>query len=571
MKKRIISLILMICLLMQSACIMAGATPAESDAVVPEVSQAVSEAKDFLVKLGVIDGSFDVNGIATKSSFLCLSLDATKIEAVAAEKQLFTDVPLNYYAANEIATGYNVGYIKGNGNGTFSPDKMISANEATAIAMNILNYGHLAGSASYNHTMKDQNLLKDVDINVDGTLNNGACLVLLKNMLMAQYNMLSGTVGDAGIYQTGESTTLLYVLYSIISTSGVVTAVDDIYLYGNKKVTQGQMAINDIVINDEEGLANDLLGYNVEAFVLEDESNYVLFDISKSDRRNEELIIEAEDLTNKSSANKIVYYDDNYKEKTITLPQNYTLIYNGRNYNGFTNSIFHITQGKIRLISNNNSDYSVIYVYQYENVVVKNVDLGNQKIYVENSIQPIDYSDEDEVVLQDATGEPISGSDLYAGLVLTIFKSKGTPAFYTIKAGRGDYVMTPDGMDDEYIYMGEEKIHMTSDLQARRNEIKLGTKTVFALDAFGEAIDFKHITTDVMYGYLVDIEVADDAFGEIVYNVKIFTENNKMTIYTTGERLKYNDTPLDATVAIGVPEMYVIKGSLNLWLLRTVC
>jgi len=549
MKKGILSLALAVILILQSLCMVATATPAENTEPVPEASQEVKDAKDFLVRLGIVDADFDVNGVATKSSFLCMALKAVKTEIVGSEKQLFSDVPLNYYAADAIATAYKTGYIKGNGNGTFSPDKLINVNEAVTIVMNILNYGYLAGGSSYHLIVKDQKLLDGVEVSDNGTVNNGACLVLLKNMLMAEYNMLSGIEGNAGIYEANEHTTLLYVLYSIIRAEGIVTAVDDIYLEGCAGVKQGYMAIDGTVVEDKDGLANDLLGFKVEAFVVEDEEEYKLFSISKN-RRNEEIVFDAEDLTNKSTATKIVYLNEAEKEKTINLAPDFTLIYNGRNYNGFSNDIFRITQGKVRLVSNNGGDYILAYVYEYENYIVKNVSYNDEKIYLKDSTEVIDYSREDDVILQDAKGEPADGSVFYPGIVLTVFKSKGTEVFTTVRAGQGDYIMVPDGMDDEYIYMGEEKLRLASSAASLIRQIKLGTKTVFALDAFGDAVDFEFVTTGTMYGYLVDIEVSDNAFGEIIYGVKIFTENNKMAVFKTGEDLKLNGAKYDSTTVI---------------------
>lgn len=550
MKRRILSVVLMICLLIQSVCMIAGATPAET-APAPEVPKATQDAVDFLVKLGVLDSDFDANGIATKSSFLSMALDAVKMECASADKQIFSDVPLNYYAVDAITTAYNTGYIKGNGDGTFTPDKKITTPEAAAVVMNILNYGHLEGYTSYQIIMKKQGILDNVVANADGTLNNGACAVMLYNMLLADYNMLTGVAGDAGIYESNENTNLLRLMYSIVYAEGIVTAVDEIYLDGYESVKQGFFALDGVVVEDPEGLANDMLGFAVEVFATVDEGEYTLFDINKKTRGNEEIIIEADDLTNKSTASKIVYLDENGKEKKIELAPDFTLIYNGRNYNGFTNTVFHITKGKIRVVTNNGGDYSLVYVYEYENYIIKNINYTDEKIYLENSAQVIDYADIDNVVLLDANGEPTTSDEFYTGLVVTLFKSKAPDTFLTVRAGQGDLIMVPNGMDDKYIYMDDEKVRMTPEVYANRAQLQLGTKTVFALDAFGEAFDFETVASDVMYGYLVDIEISDNAFGEIIYGVKIFTEGNEMAVFNTDEYLKVNNVKYDSTTAIG--------------------
>ena len=194
----------------------------------------------------------------------------------------------------------------------------------------------MEGYASYQVIVRKQGILDDVVANTDGTLNNGACAVILRNMLLAEYNMLTGVAGDAGIYGTSESTTLLSLMYSIVYAEGIVTAVDEIYLDGYESVNQGYFALDGVVVEDPEGLANDMLGFSVEVFAYVDEGEYTLFDINKKPRGNEEIILEAEDLTNKSTVSRIVYLDENGKEKKIDLTPDFTLIYNGRNYNGFT-------------------------------------------------------------------------------------------------------------------------------------------------------------------------------------------------------------------------------------------
>ena len=248
MKKRILSFALVLCLLMQTLCVITSATDLSPT---PVYSQTELDAKDFLVRLGALDENIDLNGVATKSSFLCMVLKATKTTIVDAEQQYFTDVPATYYAANEIATGYNVGYIRGNGNGTFSPDKIIGSNEALSIVMNALNYGYMAGSSEYYNVIKNQNILKNIEVNADGTLDNGACIVLLKNMLMAEYNMLSGVIGDAGIYTRDGETTLLYIHYSISYSTELVTAVGGNHLEDYTKAVDGYIRLKDVLVEDK--------------------------------------------------------------------------------------------------------------------------------------------------------------------------------------------------------------------------------------------------------------------------------------------------------------------------------
>lgn len=541
--KRIISFFLVLCLMMSTMCVFTSATD-ESPA--PVYDQTELSAKDFLVKLGALDENIDLNGYATKSSFLCMVLDATKVITVDAEKQYFADVPMNYYAANEIATGYNVGYIRGNGNGTFSPDKIINVNEAVAIAMNALNYGYMAGSSEYYNIIKKQNILKDVETKADGSLDNGACIVLLKNMLMAEYNMLTGVIGDKDIYTRDGGTTLLYLHYSIIVSKNIVTATQNIYLNGHDKTNLGYMRLDDVLVEDKEGLANDLLGFRVEAFVKETENGYELFSVEKT-QHNEELIIEAEDLTTKSTATKVVYKETNRKEETIELPKNYTLIYNGRNYNGFTNSVFHIDQGKIRLVSNNSNEYTLVYVYEYENKIIKKVNTQDKKVYFEGETLPVDFSKKDKI-LQNAKGKTITCDELYEGLVLTVFAAKSSVATY--QAGKGDFIMVPDSIDEDYIYMGEEKIPMTKDLKKKSNTVKLGQKTIFMLDAFGDAVDFKLVSSGAMYGYLVAFEVTHSRAQKVLFDVKIFTENNKMEVFSTDKEIRFGGKKQDSAVVL---------------------
>ena len=103
MKKRILSLLVSVILILQSICMITSATPAETDNV-PVIPAVTQNAVDFLVKLGVLDADFDATEIPETAAFFRIVITPNQVDG--------EDVVLSVLNAGKYAGQLEVTYSK---------------------------------------------------------------------------------------------------------------------------------------------------------------------------------------------------------------------------------------------------------------------------------------------------------------------------------------------------------------------------------------------------------------------------------------------------------------------------
>ncbi len=518
---------------------------------VEPVDNKVQEALDLMTQLGLVNEEFSADAVVTKSAFVKLALEAVDMPVSMDLGQEFADVDETYYAFNEIMTAKKLGYVKGDGTPYFQPDKKVTLTEATAVVMNILNYGHLYGTSAYSSIINRNSLYDGVSPDENGFLDYQDCVTLLYNMLLANNNEIVGLDGESLTYEAYDGQNLLCTIYGIERFEGIVTAVGDLALEGNAAVSDDIAVIGGVHVKDTNHDSFNLLGYNVEVFANVNDGKYELLQIREIEEENDVVTVNAADIAPESNHKEFVYYEKDDKKETLKLSDDFTLVYNNKVYNGFDSKLFDIETGHVKLVSSNGGrDYHVVYIDEYVNYKIKSVSAREEKIYLEDSSIVMDYSNSDEIKILNYKGEPVPAEELYAGLVVSVCAAKNTP-YYVVRVGQGTIVLTPDTIDDEYIYMDDDKYKLSSDVQARRDEFLLGEKVILHIDAYGEVADFEYRDEDISnYAYLVDIAPPSNGLDS-QRKVKMFTEFGEMTVFTVEDKLSLNGTKGDADTILG--------------------
>lgn len=529
------------------------------------VDSTAQNAVAFMTQLGVLGEDFNGDTVVTKSGFVKLALDVTKTHLSDDLSQEFADVDETYYAFSEIMTAKKLGYVKGDGTPYFQPDKKVTITEATAVVMNILNYGYLYGTTSYSNIIRKNSLYDGISPDENGFLDYADCVTLLYNMLLANNNEVVGLDGDSLIYESFDGQTLLSTIYGIERFEGIVTSVGDLSLEGYTSASDDMAVIGGVHVKDANHDTFNLLGYNVEVFAKENGGKYELMQIKEIEGENDVVTVNAADISPESNQNEFVYYGSNDREKALRLSDNFTLVYNGKVYNGFDSKLFDIKTGHVKLVSSNGGrDYHVVYIDEYVNYKIKSVSVREEKIYLQDSSIVMDYGNSDEIKILNYKGETVPAEELYAGLVVSVCAAKNTP-YYVVRVGQGTMVLTPNALDDEYIYMDDEKYKLSSDVLLRKNEFLLGEKVILHIDAYGEVADFEYRDEDISnYAYLVDIASTKKGLNS-ERKVKMFTEFGEMTVFTVEDELDLNgvtgdaDTVLGKFIKAGVAEKQLVK------------
>lgn len=122
------------------------------------------DAVTTLSNMGIIngkgDGVFDPDGEITRAEFTTIAMRFTNIDINGTDN--FTDVPSSHWASKNIADAVSLGWISGNGDGTFSPDRPITRASVSKIVNNML--GRKADMDYINNHNNSITLFPDVPV-----------------------------------------------------------------------------------------------------------------------------------------------------------------------------------------------------------------------------------------------------------------------------------------------------------------------------------------------------------------------------------------------------------------------
>jgi hypothetical protein len=143
------------------------------------------EAIDTLYTLGIVEGysttTYNPNKTLTRAelcAMLVRAIDNGNIHYNATN--VFSDVPISYWARSYIDTAYLTGLMKGYGNGTFGPGDTLTYTQTARTILNALGYGELSWPNGVNTVAYELGLYKDVvvlDLNSGCTRANAAQMI----------------------------------------------------------------------------------------------------------------------------------------------------------------------------------------------------------------------------------------------------------------------------------------------------------------------------------------------------------------------------------------------------------
>ncbi len=199
---------------------------------------AVSEtelALSSLQSMGVVETDTPaLTSPLTRAQFADMVVELTEntsLLSTVATRSLFSDVTSSHWASSEINLVYLLGYMNGNGDGTFAPDRTITLGEAVTTVLRILGYttadiGY-SWPSDYISAGVSMGLLDYVDTTAS-TFTYGDGLSLLSSMLVTETasgrdymdSLGASSISDVLILGNNESNGVSTDLLSVVSNSG---------------------------------------------------------------------------------------------------------------------------------------------------------------------------------------------------------------------------------------------------------------------------------------------------------------------------------------------------------------
>ncbi len=481
----------------------------------------------------------------TKMAVLAMGLGDAAESAKGTSQ--FPDVPTDHWAngyinvatAQKLVVGYDTGY--------FLPDKEITYAEAMTIFVRAMGYEVYAQSKGgfpqgYIVAGSNNGLTKNVQGSNAAPISRGNVAFMTVNAL--ETNMMEQTgFGDDAKWEVTDKTLLEDVL-EVTKAQGQVTSVEGTSLTSDMGLDKGQIKIGDKTFETAYNM-NNLLGYKVTYYAQENESGDMEVILALPEANKNKTLTVSSDLltgiTDRGSYKAVSYLkdEDASKETYATLDAEPTLIYNGK-YEALDYDIINISEssGKVTLLdSDTNGRYDIVFVTEYENMVVEEVTSTNKIIdkYGRPTLK-LDDENEDLSYRIMLGGEELEVSDLMEYDVLSIAASKDE-LLYDIQVSRKTIEGKITGVSENGYTIGGKKYKVASNYT---EDLNLGTEGIFYLDVTGKiaGVD-KEVTASSNYAYLLKVHTSD-ATDESTF--RVFTKGGKEVTLTANEKIRFNGT-----------------------------
>lgn len=500
------------------------------------------------IMIGDDDGKFRPDDTIKRSEVAKIGVLAMGLGDAAESAKgetIYNDVSLNHWANGYINVATAQGLIIGYEDGSFRPDQEITYAEAMTILVRAMGYEVYAQSKGgypqgYIVAGSNNGLTKNVQGSNADPISRGNVAYMAVNALNADMMEQTGFGSDTKWEVTDK--TLLKDVLEVTKANGQVTAIEDTAISGSSSLKKGQIKIKDEIFETAYNM-NNLLGYNVTYYAKENDDGdmEVILAIPESNK-NKTFTIESDlmyNITDRGAYKTINYYknDDSTSTSYVTLDNDATMIYNGK-FESLDYDMVDISDslGKVTLLdTDSNGRYDIIFVTEYENLVVEEVTSTNKIVdkYGKPTLK-LDDENEDLSYTIQLGGQSLELSDLKEFDVLSVAASKDE-LLYDIQVSRETVDGKVTGLDEDG-YLVDGKLYKTA--PNFEEDLTLGTEGMFYLDVTGKiaAVDTT-VTASSNYAYLLKAYTSD-ATDESTF--KMYTMNGKEITYTANEKIRFN-------------------------------
>lgn len=489
--------------------------------------------------------SFISRGEFTKYTVQLLN----RLETVLGDGNYFNDVKLGETNnAEYINAAVAMGFVQGNGSGYFMPENEITYAEAYKIVCGALGY-HLIAESEGGYSQGYYSIVSMLDLDKGivqsaGSVNYQDAYMLLKNMLTAEVAKLD--ISNKVIGQSDK--TFLEYYRGIKVIKGRITANDISGLYDTKAALEKNVIIGGNSYNVGQTSADELLGYEVEAYVNIEEEELVYVaktekdtvyeftgtDISDYSNQTIYCTIDDNDIKIKLDNNALINYNMVYKSNVADIDNTAFMSY--------LNDAYKITIVETR------SGEQFVFIKEYEIIVVESVNVELGTIYQKNSRPLIKLEEDAEFDIKMLfLDEQLGLDEIFEGNVLELMKvqtATGRTRYYITIV---DYPFkgTISGMGTDsngtyYTINGIKYIVSDEFISSGAAVPTFGRRATFYLDSLGRivAIDY---TAKTNYAYLKKHYIDDEDYEEPVV-VSLYTSDGEHLKLKCAEKLKCNTT-----------------------------
>ncbi|MBQ7793090.1 MAG: S-layer homology domain-containing protein, partial [Clostridia bacterium] len=286
-----------------------------------------TRAETVLEAVG-LDTSFSTGASISRGRFVAAIADFMGLGH--SDQTPFYDVGTGSEYFGQICAAYMAGLISGKADKMFYPNENITYNEAisiciTATGRKMYAVAHGGYPVGFNYTADSEELGKNVAARGDTPISGEDAVWLLFNTFSCE--IIGQESFGADIELAGSGETMFSFYKDIEVTEGIVKANRLSGLYSAEDMLADRAKIGDLVMGDENGLCDELLGLYVEVYYTENDSEQseikACFPVEKENSITE---IDAADCI--SFEDNIFTYEIHGRQKKERIDASVPVIYN---------------------------------------------------------------------------------------------------------------------------------------------------------------------------------------------------------------------------------------------------
>lgn len=455
------------------------------------------------------------------------------------EELYYHDIPDTHYAYDDISALTKLGYMSGVGEKRFAPEEAMKTEFSYGMFLKALGFGDAVKDMSQSEmrvTCLRMGVL-DGASQIGAELSVGNLFTMMYNALFAEcYGM------DRGDFVKTDTMFMELTRDMKYAGKGLVTCAKGMDING------GEVEDDTVII--------DRLEYTPPDFDIDEcLGRYVKFIYKKASKNSDtegEIVwmkpVKDNDILNitvtpdcsyNPSNGYLCYIDDKNKDAKVYIPDNITMVYNGRFRKNDIKSVLDNDRYELTLIKGK-SGYTTAVVWEYRNIVVKSVSEYDKIVYGKNIgdsllLNPNQY---ERLEIIGADGSNIDFGGIAAGDVLSVYESedkKYSKIYVTSKKLNGKLTAV-DGNEIEVMGDRAEFYTQNTDIDKR-----VGETLTFFVDVKGFIVDFETASpSELAVGFLIKCVMSDSGLsGRLA--LKILTSGGKVEKYESADKIYVDD------------------------------
>ena len=511
--------------------------------------------------IGIFDINRNVHDIVTRIEFVKMLnnfFGYSETAEMLGSEGVFSDVSREDAAQIEYAV--KNGYISAQDKKSFNPDGYINSAAAAQAIVCGLGYSY-AAEQSYK---KEENPYVSMAIKLrlfkktnykdaQYALTYGELLAIFKNALSVDFMYKSqGKKGVSYFISSGDN--VMSEILNCTEYRGIVTATPRSDLYGGKEAPKGHIAIDNKAYGYEADITQ-LLGKHVRYFMKNASDDEKLLYVCEDYDKNKETVVESGDIESYKSR-VYRYRNESGRLSSVTVKPGCSVIYNGRsNTVPGMNDGFNMLprDGSVRFLDNNgDGEYDVLFIEDYETIVVGRVDSISMTLYDKNNdIRRFDLRDtydDDGLIITTETGKCTEFKSVKIGSVVSIAMSKDEK-FCRLIVSNNKIKGVIDSVSDDEIELDGNVYKINSNVLSSAN-VKPGKTASVSLDKNGYVAYFEAIPNATEVVYLIDAALKSKLNSKL--EMKICNSSGmveivpvRKNVFINDKKIKVEQTALD--------------------------